>query len=135
MNKLAVPALLLVCLVSYAEQVKLDDKTTWEVYIEKPASVKKNTPLCLLLPPGPGTKGMAEHTLRTLGRPLAKKGWYVAIPVSPDGKPFFTRTAQLKKLIDLLRKRKNIFKGRMLIGGISNGGICSIQMAGLSPST
>lgn len=133
MNRLLILLFLLGPLYCFAEQIQLDKDTTWEVFIEKPETVRKDTPLCIILPPGPGTKHMTEYARDMLARPLALQGWYVAVPVSPDGKSFFGWTTEVKKLIEVLKKRKNIHQGKVLIGGISNGGISSIQIASEFP--
>lgn len=94
-------------------------------------------PLCLLLPGGPGLRENAELTGQVLATPLVERGWMVAVPVSPHGVEFFrsTRLDLLPELIGELRKRADIGDGRLLIGGVSNGGGAAILAAGRSAGT
>jgi predicted esterase len=131
-------AILLVVAVSGARELPGD---SWKVSLPKgkKLTVITETPqgtakdgwrLCLLMPPGPGTKQMADAAMASIGRDFLKRKWAVAIPVSPDKRPFFGKNAALiPDLIKALLKDKSIKEGKVLIAGISNGGIAAIDIA------
>lgn len=76
----------------------------------------------------------ATAAMTCLGNALAERGWIVAVPVSPNGKSFFGDGAdQVVLVMDQLVKDPDVLHRRILLAGISNGGIAALQVAGLVP--
>ena len=142
MNRIHICASVLILFAAQAalagpEQVKLPSGGKITVLLERPkAAPGKPSRLCLVIPPGPGTKQMAESAKVSLARDLVKRGWVVAIPVAPDGKAFFGNNGKtVLALMKVLQKRTYIDDGKALIAGISNGGIAALQISSQSPTS
>ena len=66
------------------KQIELPDGSTITTLVERPPGTATNGfPLCVLLPGGAGTESLAKYALHGLGREFVKRGWVVAVPVSP----------------------------------------------------
>lgn len=78
---------------------------------------------CILLPPGPGNDRMVKDVIRTMGKPLQKRGWRVTVPTSPDGRSFFGRNARL--ITSWMAGKPNT---HFLVAGVSNGGISALEV-------
>jgi predicted esterase len=105
------------------------------VLVEKPkAGTDAGKELCILLPPGPGTKPMAQSAMAGLGKGFAARGWTVVSPVAPGGKAFFGQNASLvPQLARQLQKNAGTPGNRTLLAGISNGGIAALEVASINP--
>ncbi len=91
-------------------------------------------PLCIVLPGGPGRMPQATGALRALGNDLAKRGWIVVVPVSPDGASFFGDAAkQVLRVMDKMEEDPEVRPGKVLLAGLSNGGIAALQVASMAP--
>ena len=120
-----------------SEKIRLPSGAKLTVIVERPkVAAGKASRLCILVPPGPGTKQMAEAAKSSLGKEFVKRGWVVAIPVSPDGKAFFGKNSKLViELLKLLQKRAYVTSDKALIAGISNGGIAALEIGSQAPQS
>lgn len=134
---------LLACLVGGAamaraeeQTIALPDGTEMTVLIEAPQKqAAPQAPLALIIPGGPGSRQIAEYSDRLFAKPLAERGWLAAVLVSPDGKSFIGENGlRADQVATILLRREDVREGRVLIGGGSNGGIASIQIASLHPA-
>ncbi len=114
------------------EEISLGQHGTLRMYIN---SAGKDAPLCLLLPPGPGTDGMARSAMTFLGRWLTKQGYTTAVPISPNRKPFFGENGKLlPEFVKRLRVRDDVADdGKILVAGISNGGLAAFEFTSTQP--
>jgi dienelactone hydrolase len=106
------------------------------VLVERPTGTATNGfPLCVLLPGGPGTENLAKSALSGLGQQLVKRGWVVAAPVSPNGKPFYGGNGRMiPGIVRALQADPAIGGGKALLAGLSNGGIAAFEVAGRDPT-
>ena len=119
------------------ENVRLSDGSTLTVFFAVPeeAPPGKRLPLCIALPGGPGEEGMAKGVMAGMGSGFLARGWAVAAPVSPNGAPFFGGNAKLVPLlIAALQTRATVASGKVLLAGVSNGGIAAIEIAANMPA-
>ena len=94
----------------------------------------RRSPLCILLPGGAGRIPEAAGVMDALGNPLAERGWLVVVPVSPDGTSFSGDAAEhVVSVMDKFGKEPDIRPGKVLLAGVSNGGIAALQVAGMVP--
>jgi predicted esterase len=116
------------------ELIKLDDGSTVKVFIFYPEERGKGPwPLCVLMPGGTANEYVARAQF-WLGHELAKRGWAIAVPVSPDGTPFFGANAKkIPEVIEHLKQSDAIRPGKSLLVGVSNGGSAAIEIASRSP--
>lgn len=141
MIKLAVIALLLqtFSLTSVAEMqrlhVELADKSSIASYLILPDEAgSRPLPLIVLMPPGSGEAALAFDLQSWLGEELAARGWAVAVPVSPNQKSFRGANSPLiPQLIDELQKDPRIKAGKVVLAGVSNGGISALEIASIVP--
>ena len=113
-------------------EVTLRNSSKITVLTSDPGTASKDAGrLCMILPSGLGTEQVARAAMSNLGREFARRNWIVAVPVSPDGRSFFGRNgAMIPELIRVTRKDIGLGYGRTLLAGISNGGICALEIAG-----
>lgn len=116
------------------ETLTLPDGGKIEVLVAlPPPTVKETMGLVLCLGGGPGDRGQAESTL-SFFQGLVARGWVAVAPVSPDGKPLFgANGAKMPQLLELLQKRPGIPRGKVLLAGVSNGGIAAFEIAAMIP--
>lgn len=75
----------------------------------------------------------ATRVMDSMGQDLAKRGWIVVVPVSPDGRSFFAEAAdQVVSVMDQMERDPEVRPGRILLAGVSNGGIAALQVAGMA---
>ena len=101
-------------------EIELADSSTIMTYLLFPQE-QTNTalPLIILMPPGSGEAALAYDLQSWLGEEMAQRGWAVAVPVSPDQKSF--------------RGANNLLSGKVVLAGVSNGGISALEIAGTAP--
>jgi dipeptidyl aminopeptidase/acylaminoacyl peptidase len=116
-------------------QVELADGSQVATYLILPdAQAATQHPLMILMPPGSGEAALAFDLQSWLGQEMAERGWAVAVPVSPNQKSFRgTNNAVILQLIDELQKKPRIKGGKVLLAGVSNGGISAIEIASMAP--
>lgn len=129
-------ALFAVTAVQAQERIILADGTVLNVFIVPPAAdTSAPHPLVILMGGGPGNASISADTSRWLGSGFAARGWYVAVPVSPTNRSFRgENNALIPALIDELEKREQVAQGRVLLAGVSNGGMSALEIARRDPA-
>ena len=136
MNKFLLVTLLLLPIFGFTQtSYDLPDGTRMQAYLAIPNDfVGGGAPLAIIMGGGSGDDRIASRTFESLGQELVARGWAVATPVSPNGQSFFAENGEkVRQLITLIKARGDIADGSVLLGGISNGGISSLQIASSHP--
>ena len=136
MNKFLLVTLLLLPIFGFTQtSYDLPDGTRMQAYLAIPNDfVDGGAPLAIIMGGGSGDDRIASSTFESLGQELVARGWAVATPVSPNGQSFFAENGEkVRQLITLIKARGDIADGSVLLGGISNGGISSLQIASSHP--
>tara|TARA_Y100001935_G_scaffold47328_1_gene39169 strand:+ start:12824 stop:13450 length:627 start_codon:yes stop_codon:yes gene_type:complete len=124
--------------MTYAqERITLEDGSRLSVYIVKPAqTLSEPSPLVILMGGGPGNASISRDTSIWLGGGFAERGWMVAVPVSPNNRAFRgdENNHKVEQLITELQKRDEIANGKVLLAGISNGGMSALEIARRNPA-
>ena len=130
----------LLCLLSqgsFAERIEvaLEDNPALGVYLLLPSTAgTAPAPLMILMPGGSGEEALARDLQYWLGEEFAQRGWAVAIPVSPNQRSFRgANNALVPMLIDALQQNPRIASGKVLLAGISNGGMSALEIASAEP--
>ncbi|MDP1931042.1 MAG: dienelactone hydrolase family protein [Gammaproteobacteria bacterium] len=140
--QLLVRIIILICLPMLASaanaervEVTLSDNTTLSVYLLFPEGAKTSShPLMILMPGGSGEEALARDLQSWLGVDLAERGWVVAVPVSPNNSSFRgNNNRYIPLLIDTLQKDERIASGKVMLAGISNGGMSALEIATAAP--
>ena len=119
------------------ERITLEDGSRLSVYIVKPAqTLSEPAPLVILMGGGPGNASISRDTSIWLGGGFAERGWLVAVPVSPNNRAFRgdENNHKVEQLISELKKRDEIANGKVLLAGISNGGMSALEIARRNPA-
>ncbi|MCB1670185.1 MAG: dienelactone hydrolase family protein [Gammaproteobacteria bacterium] len=91
-------------------------------------------PLAMMIPAGSGQE-YAVKAQFWLGREMTKRGWVVAIPVSPEGLSFVGDSENnISQVITELQKDEAIRVGRTLLLGVSSGGSSALEIASKNPA-
>lgn len=132
--------LLLACLMPMAaaaqERVTLADGSSLAVFMVRPAeTTEEPSPLLVLMGGGPGNASISRDTSLWLGSGFARRGWLVAVPVSPNNRAFRgpENNARIAMLVDALQQRPEVAGGKALLAGISNGGMSALEVARRAP--
>lgn len=118
------------------ERVELADGSVLNVFIVEPqGDFAAPHPLVILMGGGPGNASISADTSRWLGSGFAQRGWLVAVPVSPDNRSFrgAQNNAKIVALIDALQARDDVATGKVLLAGVSNGGMSALEIARRNP--
>ena len=118
------------------ERITLQDGSRLSVYIVKPAETLSGpAPLVILMGGGPGNASISRDTSIWLGGGFAERGWMVAVPVSPNNRAFRgdENNQKVEQLIVELQKKEEILDGKVLLAGISNGGMSALEIARRNP--
>ena len=118
------------------ERITLEDGSRLGVFMVKPAeSLSQPAPLVILMGGGPGNASISRDTSIWLGGGFAERGWMVAVPVSPNNRAFrgTDNNDKVEQLIVELQKRADISSGKVLLAGISNGGMSALEIARRNP--
>lgn len=122
---------------SFAERIEvpLDGNPALGVYLLLPDTANTvPAPLLILMPGGSGEEALARDLQYWLGEEFQQRGWAVAIPVSPNQRSFRgANNALVPLLIDELQHDSRIAPGKVLLAGISNGGMSALEIASASP--
>lgn len=115
--------------------ITLDDGSDIKVFLFEPDDHGEGPwPLTLLISGGIGNEYIARAQF-WLGRKLAEHGWAIAVPVSPDNKPFTGENARrIPQVIAKLQKDKNVMYGKSLLVGVSSGGSSALEIATQEPT-
>jgi len=116
-------------------EVALDDSRALGVYLLLPTAANTTpAPLLILMPGGSGEEALARDLQYWLGEEFQQRGWAVAIPVSPNQRSFRgANNTLVPLLINVLQQDKRIATGKVLLAGISNGGMSALEIASASP--
>ena len=118
------------------ERITLRDGTALNVFFVAPVNVaNQESPLVILMGGGPGNASISQDTARWLGSGFAERGWMVAVPISPNNRSFRggVNNALITDLIVELQKRENVAEGKVLLAGVSNGGMSALEIARRNP--
>ncbi len=118
------------------ERIELADGSRLAVFMVNPAeSTDEPSPLLILMGGGPGNASISRDTSIWLGSGFASRGWMVAVPVSPNNRAFrgYENNLKIAQLIEELQKREDIASGRVMLAGISNGGMSALEIARRDP--
>lgn len=118
------------------ERITLQDGTVLNVFIVEPGAESAGPhPLVILMGGGPGNASISQDTSRWLGSGFAERGWMVAVPISPNNRSFRggANNALIAALIVELQKRDTIASGKVLLAGVSNGGMSALEIARRDP--
>jgi len=132
-------ALLMLASSLQAQELKkldLGNKENLDYLLQLPPKfdAKKPVRLLLALPPGPGTRKMADFMMDALGRAAAKKGYLVVSPIARGPKAFRGEgSLDAKALLDAMEKHYRVIPDQVLVAGVSNGGRAAVQMASQWP--
>ncbi len=129
-------AIIFCSMIFAQERIALEDGSRLSVYIVKPAETLSGpAPLVILMGGGPGNASISRDTSIWLGGGFAERGWIVAVPVSPNNRAFRgdENNEKVEQLIVELQKREEILDGKVLLAGISNGGMSALEIARRNP--
>ena len=118
------------------ERITLQDGTVLNVFLVAPENgANRASPLVILMGGGPGNASISQDTSRWLGSGFAQRGWMVAVPISPNNRSFRggVNNALITDLITQLQKRQNIAQDKVLLAGVSNGGMSALEIARRNP--
>ncbi len=118
------------------ERIQLADESILNVFIIEPAdSGDQPRPLLILMAGGPGNASISKDTSQWLGSGFARRGWIVAVPISPNNRSFrgAANNEKIKQLIVELQKRDDVADGKTLLAGVSNGGMSALEIARRDP--
>ena len=119
------------------ERISLADGTVLNVFIVEPAQgTAPPHPLAIIMGGGPGNASISADTSRWLGSGFAARGWYVAVPISPENRSFrgANLNARIEALIVALQGRPMVAPGKALLAGVSNGGMSALEIARRNPA-
>jgi predicted esterase len=121
------------------ERIELADGSSLNVFMVLPrnrTAEVEPSPLVILMAGGPGNASISKDTSQWLGSGFANRGWAVAVPISPNNKSFRggLGNAKVEQLIEVLQLRPKIKAGKVLLGGVSNGGMSALEIAKRDPS-
>ncbi len=131
---------ILVCatpIVSQAqERIALADGSILNVFmVASVENIEEPRPLVILMGGGAGNVSISQDTSRWLGTGFAARGWMVAVPISPNNRSFrgSENNQKISELIIELQKRDDIANGKVLLAGVSNGGMSALEIARRNP--
>lgn len=128
--------LMLPMMSSGQERIELEDGSQLTVFMVRPAETSAEaSPLLVLMGGGPGNASISRDTSIWLGGGFAERGWLVAVPVSPNNRAFrgIENNQKVAQLIDVLQQRDEVAEGRVMLAGISNGGMSALEIARRDP--
>jgi predicted esterase len=134
MRSFLVTLLILLMPISAFTQTEftLSDGSTFRAYFDTPGIGEH--PLVVILGGGSGDASIASSAFRNHGDGFIDRGWAVVAPVSPNGQSFWGENGgKVYDLVATLKQRDDIADGPVLLMGISNGGISSLDIASRSP--
>ncbi|NKB33627.1 MAG: hypothetical protein GKR91_11070 [Pseudomonadales bacterium] len=129
-------SLLISSLVAAQERITLDDGSVLGVFMVRPAETTDSpAPLVVLMGGGPGNASISRDTSIWLGGGFAERGFNVVVPISPNNRAFRgeENNHKVEQLIVELQKRDYITSGKVLLAGISNGGMSALEIARRNP--
>ena len=128
--------LLLPAMTNAQERIDLADGSRLNVFMVQAAeTTDQPAPLLILMGGGPGNASISRDTSMWLGGGFAQRGWTVAVTISPNNRAFRgeENNGKVEQLIVELQKRDSIATGKVLLAGISNGGMSALEIARRNP--
>lgn len=117
------------------ERIELSN-TALDVFIQRPTeTTEQPSPLLILMGGGSGNRAISRDVSLWLGSGFARRGWLVAVPVSPNNRAFRGpgNNALIAELVGILQARDYVADGKVLLAGISNGGLSALEIARRNP--
>lgn len=140
MKKLFPQLLLVLCvlpLIAQAqERITLADGSVLNVFLVEPnPGSDQPSPLVIIMGGGPGNASISRDASQWLGSGFASRGWMVAVPISPNNRSFRggDNNQKIAQLIAELQRRDDIATGKVLLAGVSNGGMSALEIARRDP--
>ena len=127
---------LLPMMMQAQERITLQDGTVLNFFlVASENDSDQRHPLVILMGGGPGNASISQDTSRWLGSGFAERGWMVAVPISPNNRSFRggANNALILELIVELQKRDDVAQGKVLLAGVSNGGMSALEIARRDP--
>lgn len=118
------------------ERIELADGSTLSVFMVLPKDqLTEASPLVVLMGGGPDNASISKDTSQWLGSGFASRGWTVAVPISPSNRSFrgAQSNAKVEQLIAALQSRPGVKEGKVLLAGVSNGGMSALEIAKRDP--
>lgn len=118
------------------ERITLADESVLGVFMVRPVDTTDQlSPLVILMGGGSGNASISRDTSIWLGSGFSERGWMVAVPISPNNQAFrgSSNNEKIVQLINELQKRDYIANGKVLLAGISNGGMSALEIARRNP--
>ena len=118
------------------ERVTLEDGSVLGVFVVMPAETTDDpSTLVVLMGGGPGNASISRDTSIWLGGGFSERGYVVAVPISPNNRAFRgeENNQKVEQLIVELQQRDYIAEGKVLLAGISNGGMSALEIARRNP--
>lgn len=118
------------------ESIMLEDGSRLSVFLLRPeAADGAPAPLVVLMGGGSGDLAISRNTALWLGSGFVERGWMVAVPVSPNNRSFRggENNEKIVELIERIRERGGVAAGRVLLAGVSNGGLSALEIARRAP--
>jgi len=118
------------------DRLELSDGSTIQYFLRLPENSENQAPwpLAVFMGGGSGNAPISYTVYRFYASELARLGWAVAVPVSPDNRSFRgDNMARVTELIEHLQKRQDVLAGRSLLAGISAGGMSALEIAKQNP--
>ncbi len=145
MSKLTQHMSLLICLLAVGfapaslqaqERIVLANDVVLNVFMVEAEASDAPKPLVILMGGGPGNASISRDTSQWLGSGFAQRGWIVAVPISPNNRSFrgSENNEMISLLIDKLQQRDDVAAGKVLLAGVSNGGMSALEIARADPS-
>lgn len=137
MNKYLLIVFLLMPITAFTQtEFNLADGSQIMAYLDTPETVRESSghPLVIIMGGGAGDARIASSSFRNHGEAFVDRGWAVVAPVSPNGQSFWGDNAEkVRELIAIIKQREDIQDGPVLLMGVSNGGISSLEIASRHP--
>ena len=145
MSKLTQHLLLLICLLAVGfasaslqaqERIVLANDAVLNVFMVEGEASDAPKPMVILMGGGAGNASISRDTSQWLGSGFAQRGWIVAVPISPNNRSFrgSENNEMISLLIDKLQQRDDVAGGKVLLAGVSNGGMSALEIARSDPS-
>ncbi|MFK7864330.1 MAG: hypothetical protein AB8B95_08925 [Pseudohongiellaceae bacterium] len=122
-------------IVQAQERIELADGSVLNVFVTEAESSEDANPLVILMGGGPGNASISRDTAQWLGSGFAARGWHVAVPISPNNRSFrgAVNNEKIELLIAELQLRETIRSDKVLLAGVSNGGMSALEIASRNP--
>ncbi len=131
-NYLAALILFLPMTLLAQERIELADGSVLSVFLAEPKTPDSAAPpLVIVMGGGPGNLSITQDTARWLGSGFTQRGWLVAAPVSPNNSSFrgAENNQKIVQLIEVLQREGKAKQGKVLLAGVSNGGMSALEIA------